>query len=89
MQASVAELIDATDLYGIAFGFAPGGGIHNGLRYGIYGLALGLALWLAIAFTRAWPWYLAASAWLAIRGQLAWRLARFLQDAHNLRILRQ
>jgi hypothetical protein len=75
--------------YGISFGLAPRGGLHDGLRYGIYGLGLGLALWIAIAFTRAWPWYLATTAWLAVRGQLPWRLARFLEDAHELRILRQ
>jgi hypothetical protein len=30
-----------------------------------------------------------ATAWLAVRGKLPWRLAAFLSEAHDLQILRQ
>jgi hypothetical protein len=57
--------------------------------YGLYGLGIGLTIWLAIALSHAWPQYLITTGWLAARGKLPWRLAAFLSEAYDLQILRQ
>ncbi len=58
---------------------------------------LGMALWLLpgtlfamfVVLTRAWPRFIVARWWLALRGQLPWRLLAFLADARQRDILRQ
>jgi len=48
--------------------------------------ALGLAGWLtfSLAASRsAWPRWLVTRSWLAIKGQLPWRMLSFLSDAHK------
>jgi NACHT domain len=55
-------------------------------------VALGIAGWLtfSLAASRsAWPRWLIARSWLALRGQLPWRLLAFLSDAHKRGIIRQ
>jgi hypothetical protein len=53
-------------------------------------LVFGLAAGTVISASRtAWPSYLVCRIWLALRGQLPWRLMRFLSDAHRRGILRQ
>jgi hypothetical protein len=37
----------------------------------------------------AWGRYIAAMAWLSVRGQLPWRFMRFLDDAHEHDVLRR
>ena len=59
------------------------------IHFGLYGLGIGLTIWLAIALSHTWPQYLIATGWLAARGRLPWRLAAFLIEAHDLQILRQ
>jgi hypothetical protein len=57
--------------------------------FGLYGLGIGLTIWLAIALSHAWPQYLITTGWLAARGRVPWRLAGFLAEAHDLEVLRQ
>jgi hypothetical protein len=54
------------------------------------GLATGIGFGLVVTTLRA-PWlaYMIARSWLALRGQLPWRLMSFLEDAHRLGALRQ
>jgi hypothetical protein len=73
----------------VFFGAAFASGLHAFLCFGLYGLGIGLTLWLAIALSHAWPQYLITTGWLAARGRLPWRLAAFLGEAHKLQILRQ
>jgi hypothetical protein len=64
-------------------------GLMHGPTYGIY---LGLATPLALGLQRlggAWLWFVIARTWLAARGQLPWRLMRFLNDAYQRGVLRQ
>jgi len=72
--------------------FGTGFGLQNerqDVAHFLYGLGIGLTIWLAIALSHAWPQYLIATAALAVRGRLPWRLAAFLSDAYDLQILRQ
>lgn len=71
------------------FGAAFARGFHDFISFGLYGLGIGLTVWLAIALSHAWPQYLITTGWLAARGRLPWRLAAFLSEAHDLQILRQ
>jgi hypothetical protein len=71
------------------FGAAFATGWHDFLSFGLYGLGIGLTIWLAIALSHAWPQYLITTGWLAARGRLPWRLAAFLSEAHDLQVLRQ
>ncbi|GAA0650492.1 NACHT domain-containing protein [Kutzneria viridogrisea] len=41
------------------------------------------------AMSRNWWWFSVARAWLAMRGRLPYRLLEFLEDAHQLGVLRQ
>jgi NACHT domain len=82
-------LIAVPALFGAAFASGPANPLHGFIRFGLYGLGIGLTIWLAIALSHAWPQYLITSTWLAATGKLPWRLAAFLAEAHNLRILRQ
>lgn len=72
--------------------FGTGFGLHSArqdVTYGLYGLAVGLTIWLAIALVHLWPQYLITIGCLAVRGQLPWRLSAFLTEARDLQILRQ
>lgn len=59
---------------------------------------VGVVLWLLlpgtlfamfVVLTRAWPRFVVARWWLALRGWLPWRLLGFLADARQREILRQ
>jgi hypothetical protein len=70
--------------------FGPANGIILGSTVGtIFGITLGLAVALAVILSRAWGAFVFSRLWFAFRGQLPWRLFRFLTDAHNRGILRQ
>jgi len=53
------------------------------------GLLLGASLTLILLMSRAWPRFVLVRAWLALRGELPWRLMAFLADARRREILRQ
>jgi hypothetical protein len=56
------------------------------------GAALGITAWLAFSLAAsrsAWPRWLVARSWLAMKGQLPWRLLAFLSDAHERGVVRQ
>ncbi|PZS40717.1 MAG: hypothetical protein DLM62_01390 [Pseudonocardiales bacterium] len=69
--------------------FAP---IDTG-SYPVLGLAYGATFGLAVGcvgvLSRAWGAYALSRIWLALRGDLPWRLMRFLDDAHRRGVLRQ
>ncbi|MBV9141274.1 MAG: NACHT domain-containing protein [Pseudonocardiales bacterium] len=76
---------------------AVGGGLafelsHPG-SHEILGVILGLAVGLIVGglgvLSRAWGVYTLSRIWLALRGELPWRLMRFLEDAHRREVLRQ
>jgi hypothetical protein len=73
----------------VFFGAAFARGFHDFVSFGLYGLGIGLTIWLALALSHAWPQYLISTGWLAARGRVPWRLAAFLDEAHDLQILRQ
>lgn len=70
------------------------GGLTVGLTYGprhgaTAALALGLTFGLAYGLANyAWPSFVIAATWLALRRQLPWRLMPMLHDAHRLELLR-
>ncbi|WP_422733870.1 NACHT domain-containing protein [Micromonospora sp. WMMD558] len=49
----------------------------------------GVAVGLLVLLTRAWPRFLVARAYLAVRGQLPWRLPAFLAEARARGLLRE
>jgi hypothetical protein len=54
------------------------------------GLAIGLVLGFVLSVAEtAWPAYMLARGWLALRRQLPWSLMDFLADAHRRGVLRQ
>jgi hypothetical protein len=61
-------------------------GFSNGLLRGLEG---GVVLGLVLGLAGAWPLYVLARSWLALRGRLPWRFSAFLEDAHELGILRR
>jgi hypothetical protein len=71
------------------FGAAFARGLDGFVRFGLYGLSIGLTIWLAVVLSHSWPQYLIAAGWLAVRGQLPWGLAAFLSEASDLQVLRQ
>jgi hypothetical protein len=71
------------------FGAAFARGLDGFVSFGLYGLGIGLSIWLAVVLSHPWPQYLIAAGWLAARGQLPWRLAAFLAEANDLQVLRQ
>ena len=71
------------------FGAAFARGLDGFVSFGLYGLGIGLTIWLAVVLSHPWPQYLIAAGWLAARGQLPWRLAAFLAEANDLQVLRQ
>jgi NACHT domain len=74
---------------GLGVGLVFGLGFPPWTAIGV-GLATGIGFGLVVTMLRA-PWlpYLIARSWLALRGQLPWRLMSFLEDAHRLGALRQ
>ena len=84
---AVSFLVIIPAFFGTAF--AVGFRFHDFVRFGLYGLGIGLTIWLAIALSHTWPQYLITTGWLAAHGKLPWRLAAFLNEAHDLQILRQ
>jgi NACHT domain-containing protein len=73
----------------VFFGAAFARGLDGFVSFGLYGLSIGLTIWLAVVLSHAWPQYLIAAGWLAVRGRLPWRLAAFLSEANDLQVLRQ
>jgi hypothetical protein len=71
------------------FGAAFARGLDGFVTFGLYGLGIGLTIWLAVVLSHTWPQYLIAAGWLAARGRLPWRLAAFLSEANRLQVLRQ
>jgi Domain of unknown function (DUF4062)/NACHT domain len=51
--------------------------------------ALVVASGVVASLLTAWPRYQLAHAWLALHGDLPWRLSRFLRDAHRRGVLRR
>ena len=84
---AVVFLVVVPAFYTAAFATASGPRILA--KFGLYGFALGLVIWLVIALSHAWPQYLIMTGWLAARGRLPWRLASFLAEARDVQILRQ
>jgi NACHT domain len=89
-----ALVLACSAVLGIMFVFALAFGIVGGPVAALYGLVAGLAFGLETAILIsagkvAWPSYLLACAWLALRRRLPWRLMDFLADAHRRGILRQ
>ena len=78
---------------GIAGGLIGGlaGGLTGGLVRGLAGgLAAGIvAFWGVSVLQTAWPSYMLARGWLAMRHRLPWSLMIFLGDAHRRGVLRQ
>lgn len=80
---------------GLKYGLLSRGGLGLGLVFGLglglaVGLEAGLVLGLTISgFGSAWPHWVMARAWLALRRRLPWRLMAFLAQAHELGVLRQ
>jgi hypothetical protein len=79
LAIGLAGMLAAGVKIGIAFGFRAG-------VVAAAGLVGGLAI---TAVTSAWPSWVIARTWLAIRGQLPWHVMTFLADAHRRGILRQ
>jgi hypothetical protein len=76
--------------FALAAGLSINGGFLAGLRFGLVaGVVGGIVIGLLLVFAGAWPLYLLARTWLALRGRLPWRLTAFLEDAHKMGILRQ
>lgn len=84
---AVAFLVVLPACYGVAF--ATGSGPRILVRFGCYGLGIGVIIWLTIALSHAWPQYHLTVGWHAAHGRLPWRLASFLAGARDLEILRQ
>jgi len=78
---------------GIAGGLSPGPTGHtNGIRFGIAeGLSNAIIPGLGLAFIQArWGTFAITRCWLALKGQLPWRLMTFLDDAYiNRGVFRQ
>lgn len=70
-------------------------GVLVGLAVGLgTGLSVGTAGRLVGRFqtglpTCTWSWFVLTRVWFAIRGDLPWRLMRFLHDAHRRGVLRR
>jgi len=77
---------------GLIGGLIGGLGVHTGRLTGglIAGLVGGIVAWWGVSVIKtAWPSYVFAKGWLALRHRLPWRLMNFLADAHKRGILRQ
>ena len=66
-------------------------GVLRGLVAGILiGATAGVIMGALVSFAEAaWPSFMVARGWLALRHQLPWRLMPFLADAHRRGVLRQ
>ena len=84
---AMAFLVLVPTFYAAAF--ATGSGPRAIAQFGLYGLGIGLVIWLAITLSHPWPQYLITTIWLAAHGRIPWRLASFLAEAHDLQILCQ
>jgi hypothetical protein len=73
----------------VFFGAAFARSLDGFVSFSLYGLGIGLTIWLAVVLSHTWPQYLIAVGWLAARGRLPWRLAAFLREANKLQVLRQ
>ncbi len=67
----------------------PDTGYHTTLGIIAYGITGGLACGCVGVLSRAWGAYTISRIWLALRGDLPWRLTQFLDDAHHRGILWQ
>jgi hypothetical protein len=80
-------------LTGAVLGFLqfepPNTGSHTILGLIAYGVTGGLACGCVGMLSRAWGTYAVSRLWLALHGNLPWRLMRFLDDAHRRGVLRQ
>jgi cyclopropane fatty-acyl-phospholipid synthase-like methyltransferase len=80
-------------LTGVAGGLGPGPTGHpNGVQFGIKeGLSNVIIAGVGLAFIQAlWGTFTITRCWLALKGQLPWRLMTFLRDAHvNRGVFRQ
>jgi hypothetical protein len=65
--------------WGVAF--APHLLPRHLVMHALYGLGIGITLWLAVGLSHAWPQYILTATWLAARGKLPWRLAAFLRES--------
>ena len=74
---------------GLGIGFVFGIGFPLGTAF-VVGLATGLGFAVMVTMLRS-PWlaYTLTRSWLALRGDLPWSLMGFLDDAHQLGLLRQ
>ncbi|MEU8314799.1 MULTISPECIES: NACHT domain-containing protein [unclassified Micromonospora] len=72
-------------LGGLAFGLGAAFGVRPSV-----GLAAGLTVGLVAACVQSsYGPFVIARFWLAVRGDLPWRLMKFVDDAHRLGVLRQ
>jgi NACHT domain len=72
----------------IRFGVVTG--ITIGVAYGLaYGISIGFGVRWSRVTTPAFMTFLIARTWLAAQRKLPWSLMPFLEDAHNLGVLRQ
>ncbi|WP_186404468.1 NACHT domain-containing protein [[Actinomadura] parvosata] len=85
--------------FGIPFGLACcymvglSSGLASGLTIGVatglvFGVSAGLVFGLLMGRHHAWLVGVIASCYLALRGELPWRIMSFLDDAHRLGLLR-
>ncbi|MGH3830410.1 MAG: NACHT domain-containing protein [Pseudonocardiaceae bacterium] len=79
-------------LTGAVVGILVFSATHTG-SHAILGSAFGVTFGLVVGsvglLSRAWGTYTGSRIWLALRGDLPWRLMRFLDDAHHRGVLRQ
>jgi hypothetical protein len=88
--AAAAAGVAIGALAGAAIGLVTGGhvgGVTSNLVGSTFG-GIGLGLVAGLTLT-AYGWFAVTQAYLAVRGQLPWRLLTFLQDAQRRGVLRQ
>jgi hypothetical protein len=75
---------------GLVVGLAAGQAAGLTGLWPLVGLVLGPALGLALGLVvePAWFSFVVTSRWLALRGELPWRMMEFLDDAHRLGLVR-
>ncbi|HEX3587993.1 MAG TPA: NACHT domain-containing protein [Pseudonocardiaceae bacterium] len=94
IEASVSGFVLVESASGGLVGlvFVPFSGLqllHSGTFDALFGITFGLAVGVTGVIARAWGSFCLVRIWLALRGQLPWRLMRFLDDAHRRGVLRQ
>ena len=86
----VAVLQPTPALYELEFGAEPAQRLKDALMFGLaVGPVVGLLATLVAGLRSSWSWFTIARTWLAVRGRLPPRLMSFLDDAHQLGVLRQ